>query len=138
MAYGDNLLLADKCLAGRVGDSFDIIAVSVHVNGYLGSRVRLNVSRLKAQCLPEGSRSSYVRVAVDGILAGNAFACRWQYGDRQVCWITQLVVHRGYRERNLATAMLLALQNSNDDIFGIMSSHPAACKALAKAAGRKL
>jgi hypothetical protein len=52
-----------------------------------------------------------------------------------VCWITQLVVHRDYRERRLATTLLLALLDSGDDIFGIMSSHPAACKALARAFG---
>ncbi|CAG9945410.1 unnamed protein product [Clonostachys rosea f. rosea IK726] len=103
--------------------------------GKPGSRVKMSASRLRAQCLPEGSRSSYARVTVNGTLAGHAFACRWQCGDRQVCWITQLVVHRDYRERRLATTLLLALLDSGDDIFGIMSSHPAACKALARAFG---
>jgi len=96
----------------------------------------MSAARLRAQCLPEESRSSYAKVTVDGVLAGNAFACRWQYGDHQVCWVTQLVVHRDYRERRLATTLLLALLDNNDDIFGIMSSHPAACKALAKAFGK--
>ncbi|KAL2752782.1 hypothetical protein ACRALDRAFT_1052572 [Sodiomyces alcalophilus JCM 7366] len=104
-------------------------------HGKPGSRVKLSASRLRAQCLPEGSRSSYARVTVDGVLAGHAFACRWQYGDRHVFWVTQLVVHREYRERRLATTLLLALQQGQDDVFGIMSSHPAACKALAKAFG---
>lgn len=104
----------------------------------IGSRVKLSTSRLRTQCLPEGSRSSYARITIDGVLAGNAFACRWKYGDRQVCWITQLVVHRDYRERNLATTLLLALCQQEDEIFGIMSSHPAACKALAKCVGSML
>ncbi|KND91832.1 hypothetical protein TOPH_03363, partial [Tolypocladium ophioglossoides CBS 100239] len=104
-------------------------------SGKPGNRVKMSASRLRAQCLPAGSRSSYARVTVDGVLAGNAFACRWRYKGRQVFWVTQLVVHRDYRERRLATTLLLALLENDDDIFGIMSSHPAACKALAKAFG---
>ncbi|POS75360.1 hypothetical protein DHEL01_v206246 [Diaporthe helianthi] len=67
--------------------------------------------------------------------ACNAFACRWEYSGQQVCWVTQLVVHSDYRERRLATLLLSYLIDNDDDIFGIMSSHPAACKALAKAVG---
>lgn len=74
-------------------------------------------------------------VTIDGVLAGNAFACRWEYSGRQVCWVTQLVVHSDYRERRLATTLLSHLIDNDDDVFGIMSSHPAACKALAKAVG---
>lgn len=74
-------------------------------------------------------------VTIDGVLAGNAFACRWEYSGRQVCWVTQLVVHSDYRERRLATVLLSNLIDNDDDVLGIMSSHPAACKALAKAVG---
>lgn len=95
----------------------------------------MNAARLRAQCLPEGARSTYVMVTIDDVLAGNAFASRWSYAGRQVCWITQLVVHSEYRERRLATALLSSLIDSDDDAFGIMSSHPAACKALALAIG---
>ncbi|KAH8729260.1 hypothetical protein BGZ61DRAFT_446059 [Ilyonectria robusta] len=103
--------------------------------GKPGTRIKMTAPRLRAQCLPEGSRSCYVRATVDGVLAGHVFACRWRYGDLQVCWITQLVVHRDYRERRLATTLLLALHDPDDDVFGIMSSHPAACRTLAKAFG---
>lgn len=95
----------------------------------------MNADRLRAQCLPEGARTTYVMATVDGVLAGNAFACRWEYAGYQVCWITQLVIHSEYRERRLATTLLSNLIDSNDDAFGIISSHPAACKALAKAVG---
>lgn len=78
-----------------------------------------------------------MRVTVDGRLAGNAFACRWAYGNKTVCWITQLVVHQDYRERGLATVLLNQLRHDDDDIYGIMSSHPAACLAAAKAFGSK-
>lgn len=78
-----------------------------------------------------------MRVTVDGCLAGNAFACRWAYDNKTVCWITQLVVHQDYRERRLAMSLLTQLRHDNDDIYGIMSSHPAACLAAAKAFGSK-
>ncbi|KAL2024559.1 hypothetical protein VTK56DRAFT_7602 [Thermocarpiscus australiensis] len=101
--------------------------------GKPGSRVKISASRLRKQYLPAGARCSYVSVHVDGILAGNAFACRWNYQGRQVCWITQLVVHREYRRRRLATRLLEKLRDVDDEIFGIMSSHPAACIAASKA-----
>jgi hypothetical protein len=100
-----------------------------------GSRVRMSAARLRAQYLPPGSNNMYVMVTIDGVLAGNAFACRWEYAGGQVCWITQLVVHSAYRERRLATTLLLSLIDNEDDAFGVISSHPAACKALAKAVG---
>lgn len=87
--------------------------------------------------MPDGSTCSYVRVTVDDTLAGNAFACRWSYGDKTVCWVTQLVVHQDYRERGLATGLLTFLKHHDDDIYGIMSSHPAACLAAAKAFASK-
>lgn len=96
----------------------------------------MSAARLGAQCLPTGSRSTYVMITIDGVLCGNAFACHWEYAGLQGCWVTQLVVHRDYRERRLATTLLLTLiDNNNDDVMGITSSHPAACKALAKAVG---
>ena len=76
-----------------------------------------------------------MRVTVDGRLAGNAFACRWRYKNKTVCWITQLVVHQDYRERGLAMGLLNQLRQHDDDIYGLMSSHPAACLAAAKAFG---
>lgn len=87
--------------------------------------------------LPDDTTCSYVRVIVDGRLAGNAFACRWAYDNRNVCWITQLVVHQEYRERGLAWGLLNTIKHDDDDIYGIMSSHPAACMAAAKAFGSK-
>jgi len=74
---------------------------------------------------------------VDGCLAGNAFACRWVYENSIVCWVTQLVVHQDYRERRLAIGLLNLLRHHDDDIYGIMSSHPAACLAAARAFGSK-
>ncbi|KAH8729124.1 hypothetical protein GQ44DRAFT_823846 [Phaeosphaeriaceae sp. PMI808] len=102
-----------------------------------GSRVRLNKERLRKEYLPPGI-SSYVRVLVDGFLAGNVFACRWSVGGMTICWITQLVVHQDYRERGLAVGLLNEIRMDGDDVYGVMSSHPAACLAAAKAFGSSI
>ncbi|KAF2841088.1 hypothetical protein M501DRAFT_1002195 [Patellaria atrata CBS 101060] len=99
-----------------------------------GSRVRLSKERLRNEYLPSGI-SSYVRVSVNGHLAGNAFSCRWSVDGRTICWITQLVVHRAYRERGLAVGLLNETRLDGNDIYGLMSSHPAACLAALKAFG---
>jgi hypothetical protein len=103
----------------------------------LGSRVRLSKERLRNDYLPDGLLCSYVRVTVDGNLAGNAFACRWTVNGKKICWVTQLVVHQDYRERGLAVGLLNELRQDDDDVYGLMSSHPAACLAAAKAFGSK-
>ncbi|KAF2453011.1 hypothetical protein BDY21DRAFT_417402 [Lineolata rhizophorae] len=77
--------------------------------------------------------SSYVRVSVNGRLAGNAFACRWAVDGMTICWVTQLVVHRDYRERGLASGLLNKIKLDGDDAYGLISSHPAACLAASKA-----
>lgn len=99
--------------------------------------MKLSKGRLRAQCLLEDVECSYVKVTVEDHLAGNAFACRWKVKDKTVCWITQLVVHGDYRERGLAVGLLNCLRRDDDNIYGLMSSHPAACLAAAKAFGSK-
>ncbi|KAJ5392276.1 hypothetical protein N7509_007766, partial [Penicillium cosmopolitanum] len=103
--------------------------------------VKLNARRLREQYLPSStdqSESFYVRVTVDGKIAGHVFACRWMWGNLIICWITQLVVDKDHRQEGLATSLLRALGKNSDDIYGIMSSHPAACLAAAKAYGRTI
>ena len=101
----------------------------------IGCRVRLTEARLRARYLPEGSNIMYVSVTANGSHVGHAFACRWQYQGRQVCWVTLLVVHRDYSERGLARSLMRFLRDPADAIIGIMSSHPYACAAAAKAFG---
>jgi hypothetical protein len=93
----------------------------------------MSATRLRKDYLPAGAWCSYVSIRVDETLAGNVFSCRWMCGGRQVCWVTQLVVHRDFRERRLATRLLEKLRKKDDEIFGIMSSHPAALVAISKA-----
>ena len=98
----------------------------------------MNKRRLQAECLPAAAaENSYTRATIDGQLVGNALACRWKHGDKVVCWVTQLVVHRDYRRRGLALKLLRELMQKDDNIYGITSSHPAACIAAARAFGRK-
>ncbi|OAA68083.1 Acyl-CoA N-acyltransferase [Niveomyces insectorum RCEF 264] len=124
--------------------------------GKPGRRVRMSATRLRDQVLPAGVDGTLVTATLDGVYAGHVFGCRWTAacgsddgtGPLRVCWVTQLVVHRDYRERGLATYMLRVLRGqcgsgSGDvdgatsavDVFGILSSQPAACLALARAVG---
>lgn len=118
---------------GKSGRNVLILFTDIRI----GSRVRLSKHRLRAQYLPDNATCSYVRVTVEDRLVGNAFACRWSYKDKTVCWVTQLVVHSDFRERGLAVGLLNLLRQDDDAIYGLMSSHPAACLAAAKAFGSK-
>ena len=102
--------------------------------------MELSARRLRQQYLPNATAtvaSYYTMVTVDGNLAGNAFACRWKWNGKTVCWVTQLVVHKDCRDNGLASGLLRTLREPTDDIYGIMSSHPTACLAAAKSFGSK-
>ncbi|KAL1986185.1 hypothetical protein VTN96DRAFT_6700 [Rasamsonia emersonii] len=108
----DGMLMEASLLFGK---NYGIWGKSVSL-AKPGSRVRLSKDRLRAQYLPDGTNCSYVRVTVDGHLAGHAFSCRWTCDDgKTVCRITQLVVHRDYRERGLAVGLLNQLRHDDDD-----------------------
>ncbi|CAO1605116.1 hypothetical protein XANCAGTX0491_008647 [Xanthoria calcicola] len=98
-----------------------------------GKRVRMGVSRLRTLLLADPDHCSLVRVVVNSQLAGHAFACRWKHQSMNICWVTQLVVHSNYRRQGLAVGLLSNMREAQDDVFGIASSHPAACMAASKA-----
>jgi len=102
-----------------------------------GTHVRLSTTRMRRDYLPKDI-STYTRVTVDGVLAGHAFACRWKMDEKVVCWVTQLVVERNFRERGYATGLLSHLKEEEDDFYCIMSSQPASCMAAARAFGSEL
>lgn len=66
----------------------------------IGKRAKSSTRRPREQILPDPSKTYYVKVAVDGKFTGNAFACRWENDHKIICWVTQLVVHRDYRQRD--------------------------------------
>ncbi|KAL1991183.1 hypothetical protein VTN49DRAFT_5687 [Thermomyces lanuginosus] len=96
-----------------------------------GQRIKISGRRLREQHLPEYATTFYVRVTVGDCYAGHAFACHWKYNDddeKTICWVTQLVVHRNYREKGLASGLLNALRATADaDLYGIISSNPVSC-----------
>ncbi|KAF5845165.1 hypothetical protein GGP41_001354 [Bipolaris sorokiniana] len=69
-------------------------------------------------------------------LAGYAFATRWMYEVRGICWVTQLCVRVEYRRKGLATELLSRLCEDEDYAFGILSSHLAAIMAGLRAWGK--
>ncbi|KAF2711660.1 hypothetical protein K504DRAFT_500316 [Pleomassaria siparia CBS 279.74] len=71
-----------------------------------GRRIKMSPSNLRRQILPDGGRNILVRALVGGEYVGHAFAARWVYGERRVCWITQLCVGTEYRRRGLAVQPL--------------------------------
>jgi hypothetical protein len=121
-----------------------------------GRRVRMNSTRLRQQCLPSGADNIYVKATEGGNLIGNAFATRWVHQGQRMCWITQLVVSSRYRNLGIATEvwfqsescvfvlictlqLLRKLQEEKleqEQIFGILSSHPFAIRAALRALGR--
>lgn len=76
------------------------------IDSRIGSRVKLSKNRIRAQYLPGNASCAYVKVTVEDRLAGNAFACRWSYQGKIVCWVIQLVVHRDFREYGLVVGLL--------------------------------
>jgi len=106
-------------------------------NNKPGNRVRMSAARLRKQCLPSEvlAHCTYVRYMQNGRLVGNAFACTWTYGSgkKEVCWITQLVVETSMRSQGIATKMLVALRDLDIGYYGIITSHPYACCAMAHA-----
>ncbi|KAB5513552.1 hypothetical protein GE09DRAFT_904376, partial [Coniochaeta sp. 2T2.1] len=107
-------------------------------SGRAGKPVRLSGPRLREQWLPKSAMNLYTKVTVGGQLAGNVFCSRWVVDGKTICWVTQLVVSRNYRERGLASGLLTSLRREGDDIYGIISSHPAACLAATKSFGTNI
>lgn len=116
----------------------------------------MSVERLREQSLTPAADSCLIRGLAGDKLAGYAFATRWDYEGRQICWVTQLCVSPEHRGKKLATKVcgtfqlsvcnieiaerilqiLLRLRDGKDRDFGILSSHPAAILGALRAWGR--
>jgi len=105
-----------------------------------GTAVKLGTASLKRLVLGAAPESTLLATCKNdrGLLLGHAFANVWNYPGGNVGWITQLVVSRESRKRYIATMLLQVLKMHdlfiNVDCIGLVSSHPAACIALAKLA----
>jgi hypothetical protein len=78
--------------------------------------VKMTVSRLEQQCLPNGTDSLLVRALANSKLVGHACATRWNFEGRQICWVAQLCVDPGFRMRGVATQVFRMMA-----IFDVMS-----------------
>lgn len=105
------------------------------------ARVKFSPARLRQQLLSSPENTVLVvcyQLESGGGLAlvGHAFATSWDYDGGRAGWITQLVVSVAVRKRYIATSLLqmLKVHSPFRDItaIGLVSSHPAACHALAK------
>ncbi|KAJ7748296.1 hypothetical protein DFH07DRAFT_1062567 [Mycena maculata] len=99
-----------------------------------GARVKMGAARLRTQCLSDPTHSMLALCTIDKAIVGHVFGTVWQYNGSDICWITQLVVSHDYREQGIATSLLQLLPGPDFQcgVFGLMSSHPAACLALLK------
>jgi GNAT superfamily N-acetyltransferase len=102
----------------------------------LGARVKMSAKKLREQVLPDGANNIYIRVLIDGKLAGNVFGTRWVYeGEGKMLWITQLCVSSDFRNQGIAKKLLETLLQEERG-FGILSSHPFAILAVLRVFGR--
>lgn len=106
-----------------------------------GRRVKMSAKKLQHMLLPDLENEAhhyFVWANKERQRIGHVFATQWIHHGTSVMWITQLVVKKGQREQGLATAMLKKLRGSATpptEIYGILSSQPAAIRAAARAFG---
>ncbi|KAG6377942.1 hypothetical protein JVT61DRAFT_14735 [Boletus reticuloceps] len=108
-----------------------------------GTRVKATVAFLRQQLLTALKDTVLIvcyqpdaRDATQLELVGHAFATAWDFEFGRIGWVTQLVVNVDFRNRYIATSLLQMLKQSSPFLgimaIGLVSSHPAACHALAK------
>lgn len=113
-----------------------------------GRQVSMSPSKMHEMLL-FNNNCGVVAAQVDGLLIGHAFFVSFEYTNsgcpqqrnqqrNQMYWITQLVVHADHRGRGIATALLstvASFRKSSLFAIGLVSSHPAAVRALEWATG---
>ncbi len=102
-----------------------------------GERVRLSPSRLQ-EWLARDNTDIYVARS-EGELIGYAIVVRGQVADLGiVAWVTQLVVHTGFRELGIAKSLLYSIWSLSDYFaWGLVTASPYAVRALEKATRRR-
>lgn len=101
------------------------------------TRVRLSVERLREWFDSDDSRLAYARSGAD--LVGYAIAVQMKVPRCGiVSWVTQLVVHEEYRQRNVAKTLLFSVWGMSDHYaWGLVTVNPYAVRALEKATRRR-
>lgn len=106
-----------------------------------GGRVQMRAKRLESTMLFD-STCGVVVARVGPQVVGQAFFASFVAADGQkrVRWITQLVVHSSFRRRGIAVSLIAsAMAPDRRGLFavGLVSSHPAAVRALECAASNR-
>ncbi|MCB1153424.1 GNAT family N-acetyltransferase, partial [bacterium] len=100
-----------------------------------GENVRLSSSRIR-DLLVDGSVIAFARL--DDELIGYAIAVQNKSVRGTISWVTQLVVHKDYRNRNIGKSLLFSIWTfSNHYAWGLITASPFAIRALEKATRRR-
>ena len=96
-----------------------------------GEAVKMGATQLRSQYLFD-DRCFAVMAHHGTSLIGHALYRRFEYLDGYGVWVTQLVVHKDYRRRHVASKLLAIAINDAPKlrVAGLASSHPAAVLAL--------
>lgn len=103
-----------------------------------GQPIRLPASRIRKDYLP--AEQSWAALAFDGDdLVAYALLLRAEVPELgRVDWVTQLVVHRDYRDRGVAKRLLNSVWGFSDHAaWGLVTPNPFAIRALEKATRRR-
>jgi len=101
-----------------------------------GAAIKMSYKLLRKQCVFDPEHTYLARVYCGNDLCGYAFAASWHYpGIGEICWVTQLVTSSKYRCLGVASRNLMQLHNQKFVMYGLVSSHIAACITLAKCLG---
>lgn len=99
--------------------------------------IRLSNNRLR-EWLDKEHVSIYYATENDVVIGYAIAFSKNEQGYGIVTWVTQLVVHRDYRNRGIAKKILLSIWGfSNHFAWGIVSANPYAIRALEKATRRR-
>lgn len=103
----------------------------------IGKNVKLGPDMIKKWL--ESDNSSIYWAKDQDKLVGYAIAIQVSYPHYgTISWVTQLVVHKAYRNRGIAKAILLTIWGFSDDFaWGIVSANPYAIRALEKTTRRR-
>lgn len=112
-----------------------------------GASVKYSATKLKSEYM-FNDRCGLVTASVDNIIIGHAFFTTFEVQREEigvhftaekpnVRWVTQLVVHSDYRHHKVAQYLLLHSLGTKSQIYGLVTSHPYAIKALERATRSK-
>ncbi len=102
-----------------------------------GDRIKMSASRMRQLLNVEGALAGLAYHK--GQLVAYAFLVQGQAGNGGVIsWVTQLVVHEGYRDRRVASRLLHAAWGLTDQFaWGLATANPYAVRALEASTRRR-